>query len=296
MSTSPDVVRDLDVVEVLTRLTELGPPSELRAHAAREAAAAVELDRALLTSIVEGALSVDALHAAGSPARAATTAEALGACHVAIEYPLVENEILRRRRARLVRLDSTRSAAHYAFSDVLDWTVYVVAPVVVDGKVVGFLHGDRLPSAPALDDGDAARLGAFAMCFALAFERAVLRQRLRVQHQQLRQVASWAETRSSELGDLPVTLSDADEGESDPAQAGPERLRDLLTRREIEVLELMVHGETNAAIARELVLSAGTVKFHVQNILRKLHCTNRAEATSRYLRLTLTRTSNANRG
>jgi DNA-binding NarL/FixJ family response regulator len=38
-----------------------------------------------------------------------------------------------------------------------------------------------------------------------------------------------------------------------------------------------------------LVVSEGTVKFHVKNILRKLHASNRAEATSRYLRLTLRR-------
>ena len=49
----------------------------------------------------------------------------------------------------------------------------------------------------------------------------------------------------------------------------------------------MVQGRTNADIAREFVVSQGTVKFHVKNILRKLHAANRAEATSRYLRLTL---------
>ena len=49
----------------------------------------------------------------------------------------------------------------------------------------------------------------------------------------------------------------------------------------------MVRGETNADIARALVVSEGTVKFHVKNILRKLHAANRAEATSRYLRLTM---------
>ena len=37
------------------------------------------------------------------------------------------------------------------------------------------------------------------------------------------------------------------------------------------------------------MVSEGTVKFHVKNILRKLHAANRAEATSRYLRLTLRR-------
>ena len=37
---------------------------------------------------------------------------------------------------------------------------------------------------------------------------------------------------------------------------------------------------------RRAVISEGTVKFHVNNILRKLHAANRAEAASRYLRLT----------
>ena len=68
---------------------------------------------------------------------------------------------------------------------------------------------------------------------------------------------------------------------------GDPRLRDLLTRREVDVLEHMVRGETNADIARALVVSEGTIKFHVKNILRKLHASNRAEATSRYLRLSL---------
>jgi LuxR family transcriptional regulator, regulator of acetate metabolism len=34
------------------------------------------------------------------------------------------------------------------------------------------------------------------------------------------------------------------------------------------------------------VISNGTVKFHVNSILRKLRAANRAEAVSRYLRLT----------
>jgi LuxR family transcriptional regulator, regulator of acetate metabolism len=59
-----------------------------------------------------------------------------------------------------------------------------------------------------------------------------------------------------------------------------------LTRRELDVLRLMARGRTNSAVAAELVISEGTVKFHVNNILRKLHAGNRAEAASRYLRLT----------
>ena len=57
----------------------------------------------------------------------------------------------------------------------------------------------------------------------------------------------------------------------------------------------MVAGQTNSSIARELVVSEGTVKFHVKNVLRKLHASNRAEATSRYLRLTLKTAGSATR-
>ena len=52
-------------------------------------------------------------------------------------------------------------------------------------------------------------------------------------------------------------------------------LTDLLTKRELEVLEHMVKGGTNANMARALVVTQGTVKFHVKNILRKLQVANR---------------------
>ncbi|MBA3264159.1 MAG: response regulator transcription factor [Thermoleophilaceae bacterium] len=64
------------------------------------------------------------------------------------------------------------------------------------------------------------------------------------------------------------------------------RLRELLTRRELDVLRLIARGDSNKAIATELVVSEGTVKFHVKNILRKLPAANRVEAASRYLQLT----------
>ena len=60
-----------------------------------------------------------------------------------------------------------------------------------------------------------------------------------------------------------------------------------LTTREIDVLRLMADGKTNGDIARLLFVSQGTVKFHVKNILRKMQASNRADASARYLRLTL---------
>lgn len=60
---------------------------------------------------------------------------------------------------------------------------------------------------------------------------------------------------------------------------------DALTPRELEVLERMVDGvTTNRALAEGLGVSENTVKFHVRNILEKLHVHNRAQAVGQALR------------
>jgi NarL family two-component system response regulator LiaR len=51
-----------------------------------------------------------------------------------------------------------------------------------------------------------------------------------------------------------------------------------LTEREMEILKLIARGFTNQKIAEELVISVGTVKGHVSNILSKLHLADRTQA------------------
>ena len=53
-----------------------------------------------------------------------------------------------------------------------------------------------------------------------------------------------------------------------------------LTPRELEVLTLLVQGQSNPEIARELVVSRSTVKFHVSSILQKLGVKSRTEAVA----------------
>lgn len=66
-----------------------------------------------------------------------------------------------------------------------------------------------------------------------------------------------------------------------PAQQNP----DALTDREREVLELLVRGVTsNRKLAAKLGVSENTVKFHLRNILDKLHLNNRAQVVSYALR------------
>lgn len=60
---------------------------------------------------------------------------------------------------------------------------------------------------------------------------------------------------------------------------------DALTQREMEVLQAMVSGVTsNRALAKHLGVSENTVKFHVRNILDKLHLHNRTQVVGYALR------------
>jgi len=64
------------------------------------------------------------------------------------------------------------------------------------------------------------------------------------------------------------------------AQANPDATTDLLTPREIEILELIDGGLTNQQIASRLSLTLHTVKNHVHNLLGKLGVASRADAVS----------------
>ncbi len=51
-----------------------------------------------------------------------------------------------------------------------------------------------------------------------------------------------------------------------------------LTEREIQVLQLVVKGKTNAAIAKELSISEPTVRFHLRSLYDKIGVRSRTEA------------------
>lgn len=52
-----------------------------------------------------------------------------------------------------------------------------------------------------------------------------------------------------------------------------------LTRRELEILQLVAEGHSNAELARMLWVTEQTIKFHLSNIYRKLQVANRTEAS-----------------
>jgi DNA-binding NarL/FixJ family response regulator len=72
------------------------------------------------------------------------------------------------------------------------------------------------------------------------------------------------------------TLGDFQNGRQPPALGSSS-----LTPRQIDVLRLLLKGEPNKLIARQLGLTEGTVKIHIAAILRALQARNRTEAVVR---------------
>lgn len=57
-----------------------------------------------------------------------------------------------------------------------------------------------------------------------------------------------------------------------------DHLRNVLTERQVEVLQLLSQGKPNKLIGRALGISEGTVKIHLAAIFRALNVRNRTEA------------------
>jgi DNA-binding NarL/FixJ family response regulator len=76
----------------------------------------------------------------------------------------------------------------------------------------------------------------------------------------------------------PAMLQQAEEGTAATSTRVRRTSKPDLTHRQLEVLKLLGEGKSNKTIARELGLSAHTVKIHVTAILKTLGVSNRTEA------------------
>ena len=76
-------------------------------------------------------------------------------------------------------------------------------------------------------------------------------------------------------------------------QIGQSKSRARLTRRQLDVLELLCEGMTNKDISRKLAIGNATVKIHVSSILRALNVTSRLQAAIVGRRLGLVKDASA---
>jgi DNA-binding CsgD family transcriptional regulator len=207
---------------------------------------------------------------------------------VVLQSGLLETEMLRRRRPILVHDAYHDPRVASEIFKVTSVRSYVAAPILPQGRVIGFLHAAR-PNPVDIVDRDL--LWSFAEGYGYALARTMLLERLSEQGARFRDLVHATDGLLAELHQTDLQIIDESAAMVPAAQASPtvsqrSPIYDILTRREVEVVELMAQGDTNKQIAARMIVSTGTVKSHVHTILRKLKAANRAEAVSHFVRMT----------
>lgn len=136
----------------------------------------------------------------------------------------------------------------------------IVVPLALSGRLVGVLNASREPGARRMDETAVRLLELLANQAAILIDSAQMLDELQRKDQRLEQLVDQL---LGETGRRPATSVD---------------LLAPLTRREQQVLELLVDGLTNREIALRLVVEPDTVKDHVQSIIKKLGATDRTHA------------------
>ncbi len=167
----------------------------------------------LLSRIRESRLLPVHAHFRDDPDGAEAAVEALRAEPLALEYPVAETELMRRRRATIVKPAGGDGRTRTPPLPVAEGLSYVAAPIVLDGAAIGFFHGAYADRDVESLERDA--VWAFADGFAQLFERAVLRRRVREQRRQLRELVAWTDAMAAELSEGAIEL----EVEREPAGA-----------------------------------------------------------------------------
>ena len=277
--------------DAMVALRPIESPEQLLERSTKEACRACGFDRAVLLRVDGSTLVPESVYIEGDPAWAAELLAVSRAAPMPLQMGINETEALRRRRPLIVR-DAAHDSGVPEMAAVYKTTSYVAAPIVPEGRVIGFLHADYCHHQDrVVDEFDRDALFAFAEGFGFAYERATLLHRLRAQGAEVRRLLSSAEAvvRSHAEAELElVRMADAGLASARSSAgliAAPTSLHEVLTRRECEVLRLLSAGHSNSTIAEQLVVSEATVKSHVQRILRRLNVRNRIEAATVYHRL-----------
>ncbi len=84
--------------------------------------------------------------------------------------------------------------------------------------------------------------------------------------------------RTAHAGHAPLSPAVASRVVEQLANGGRPRAADVLTPRELEVLQLIAQGRSNKRIALELGVAEKTVKTHVGHVLAKLDLSDRTQA------------------
>lgn len=279
------------VQEALARLREM-TTVEGAVKAVATEAAGLGFSRVIVSRVIDGSWMPEVVLVDGDPEWAAAILAAGRAAPQRLDHMILETEMVRRRVPMIVRDVQNDPRAHRPIADASFSRSYVTAPLMPEGRVIGFIHADCYTAQRDVDEFDLDVLWMFAEGAGYAFERTVLQERLHDLRDRVRGLTDSISAAMDEVVDAEVEMARLEQRTAAVARAAATaavvsegRLDGVLTRREIEIAQLMAAGHTNGAIARRLVISEGTVKTHVSNVLRKLRVTNRTQAVALVSRL-----------
>ena len=279
----------VSIQQGLARLRALTTPQELIEAAPGELIRSLGFTRAMVSRVRGSLWTPEVLEIEpGVDPDEAGFQQFVTQAEIPLAQMLMETELVRRRIPVLVSDPYGHPRTFKPIVEAARSTSYAAAPIMPTTRVIGFFHVDRFGQELPVSPEDRDNLWVFAEHFGLLYERSVLVERLEAQRSQLHGLLSETIVSIDEICDTDLSLVRSEPVEAlsaSPARSGRSPLDSLLTAREQEVLELMASGATNNQIARELVVSEGTVKSHVKRILRKLRVENRAGAVARYLNL-----------
>ena len=279
------------VHDALGRLHRITSVSELIDRVPEEVCR-LGFDRAMISRVHGSMWLPEAVHVEGDPGWAQEILRAGREEPQLLNHMILETEMIRRRGPLLVLNAQADPRVHPALAAATLTRSYVAAPIMPERHVIGFLHADCYMRRRHVDEFSRDVLWMFAQDVGYAFQRTVLSARLHTLRATVRRLTCDITTVTDELVDAEVEVARIDREDLAMARssaatfvADQSPADSALTRRELDVLQLMATGETNAGIAGRLVISVGTVKSHVKHILRKLGAANRAEAVCLYLRM-----------
>lgn len=252
----------------LARLRSIPKESELLEVACREVVDRCSFGRAVVSRVDAGAWIPMSAHF--SAADGDWFADFAGES-IALHGHTPEARMLTERLPAVV-IDTSQGDMHREIIiEAGQSSSYVVAPLIIGGAVVGFIHADHFPENRRTDEVDRDVLYSFARGLASTHERLMLIDRLRAQRTRVDQLVG------SVVRDVSGAAALAVMGGGRQLLSGRQDVVAELTARERDVLSLIVEGSTNQEIARRLVIAPDTVKSHVKQILRKFGVTNRAQ-------------------
>lgn len=287
-----DRLRVLDRVQkALTHLRRMPSAEAIIAAAPRQACEACGFDRAVLYRVRGNELLAESFWVNDDPETAARLLAFSREHPAELNASVLEYDMIRGRKPMAIQDAMGNPRVVTEFVNAYDTHSYVAAPIMPEGRVIGFLHADHRLKPRRVDEFDRDSLWAFAEGFGFVVERAQLADRLRAQGEELRRLLQRTDAVVAEYLDAEVELVSGDSAGVGTSSAATAILPSIehpivgqLSKREREVLALLGTGASNAHIAARLVITEDTAKSHVKRILRKLGAANRVEAATIWLK------------